>query len=120
MTKFYKKLSIIIPVYNEKKTIKKILTKINKLNGIKKEIIIVDDASNDGSLQVIRENKKLFSKLIVHKTNKGKGGAIKSSKKFITGDLVIIQDADLEYNPKDYQKLLNCIKNGYNVVYLSL
>ena len=117
MTQFYKKLSIIIPVYNEKKTIKKILTKINKLNRIKKEIIIVDDASNDGSLELIKENKKLFSKLIIHKRNKGKGAAIKSSRKFITGDLVIIQDADLEYNPKDYQKLLNCIKNGYNVVY---
>ena len=117
MKKFYKKLSIIIPVYNEKKTIKQILLKINKLRKINKEIIIVDDASNDGSLEIIKKNKKLFSKLIIHKTNKGKGGAIKSARKYITGDIVIIQDADLEYNPKDYQKLLNCIKNGNNVVY---
>lgn len=117
MKKFYKKLSIIIPVYNEKKTIKKILSKINKLNKINKEIIVVDDASTDGSLKLLKKNKKLFSRLIIHKFNKGKGGAIISGRKYITGDIVIIQDADLEYDPNDYQKLLNCIKDGNKVVY---
>ena len=117
MTKFYKKLSIIIPVYNEKRTIKNILFKINKLTKIKKEIIVVDDASSDGTLEIIKKNKKLITKLIIHKNNKGKGGAIKSARKYITGDIVVIQDADLEYDPKDYQKLLNCFKTSIKVVY---
>ena len=117
MNYYFKKLSIIIPLYNEKKTIKKLLYKINNLKSFKKEIIVVDDASTDGSVDILRKNRKLITKIIYHKKNKGKGAAIKSAKNFISGDVIIIQDADLEYNPNDYIKLLNYIKIGYKVVY---
>jgi dolichol-phosphate mannosyltransferase len=118
MYKFKKKLSIIIPVYNEKNTIEKLLNKIHKIRHIKKEIIVVDDASYDGSTNILKKNRKKITKLIYHKKNLGKGAAIRSAQKFIKGDVVIIQDADLEYNPMDYQKLLYFIdKKGYKVVY---
>ena len=117
MIKFNNKLSIIIPVYNEKNTIEKLLNKIHKLRNIKKEIIVVDDASNDGSVNILRKNKKKINKLIYHKKNLGKGAAIKSAQKFVKGNVVIIQDADLEYDPVDYYKLLRFINKGYKVVY---
>lgn len=117
MTKFSKKLSIIIPVYNEKNTIEKVLDKITKITDVKKEIIVVDDSSDDGSYEILKINKKKITKLIHHSRNLGKGAAIKSAKKFITGDIVIIQDADLEYDPNDYRKLLTQIQKGYRVVY---
>jgi dolichol-phosphate mannosyltransferase len=117
MTKFKKKLSIIIPVYNEKNTIEKLLNKIHKLYHIKKEIIVVDDASYDGSTNILKKNKNKFTKLIHHKKNLGKGAAIKTAKKFVKGNVVIIQDADLEYHPSDYFKLLHFINKGYKVVY---
>jgi glycosyltransferase involved in cell wall biosynthesis len=117
MTKFSKKLSIIIPVYNEKNTIEKVLDKITKITDVKKEIIVVDDSSDDGSYEILKINKKKITKLIHHSRNLGKGAAIKSAKKFITGDIVIIQDADLEYDPNDYRKLLTQIQKGYSVVY---
>ena len=117
MFKFNEKLTIIIPVYNEKNTIEKIINKICKLSDIKKEIIVVDDASNDGTKEILIKNKNKITKLIHHKKNIGKGGAIKSAKKYIKGNYVIIQDADLEYNPSDYYKLLNFIKKGHDVVY---
>jgi glycosyltransferase involved in cell wall biosynthesis len=117
MIKFNNKLSIIIPVYNEKNTIEKLLIKIHKLRNIKKEIIVVDDASNDGSVNILKKNKNKINKLIYHKKNLGKGAAIKSAQKFVKGNVVIIQDADLEYDPVDYYKLLRLINKGYKVVY---
>ena len=116
MIKFNNKLSIIIPVYNEKNTIQKLLNKIHKLNYIKKEIIVVDDASYDGSTNILKKNRKKITKLIHHNKNLGKGAAIKSAQKFIKGDTVIIQDADLEYDPKDYYKLLYFINKGFKVI----
>ena len=110
MIRFKKKLSVIIPVYNEKNTIEKLLNKIHKLSDIKKEIIVVDDASNDGSTNILKKSKKKITKLIHHKKNLGKGAAIKSAQKFVKGNVVIIQDAD-------YHKLLNFINKGYKVVY---
>lgn len=117
MIKFTKKLSIIIPVYNEKHTIQKILDKIYKLKQIKKEIIVVNDASNDGTKEILYRNKKKITHLVDHKKNHGKGAAIKTAQKLITGDVVVIQDGDLEYDPSDYIKLLREISKGYNVVY---
>jgi dolichol-phosphate mannosyltransferase len=117
MTKFNNKLSIIIPVYNEKNTINKLLNKIHKLSDIKKQIIVVDDASYDGSAKILKKNKNKITKLIHHKKNLGKGAAIKSAQKFVKGNVVIIQDADLEYDPRDYYKLLYFIRSGYKVVY---
>jgi glycosyltransferase involved in cell wall biosynthesis len=109
------KLSVIIPCYNEKKTIKKIIDKIF-LQKINLEIILVDDGSDDGTVNVIKNYKKDSRiKKVFHLKNKGKGAAIKSSVKFITGDLVLIQDADLEYNPKDYKKILDKFKEDKNV-----
>ena len=117
MTIFKDKLSIIIPVYNEQNTIQKVLNKIYKLKFIKKQIIVVDDGSNDNTLKILKKNNNKIYKLIRHTKNLGKGAAIKSAKKYVSGSVVIIQDADLEYDPKDYQNLLNYIKKGHKVVY---
>jgi len=119
MIKFKKKLSIIIPVYNEKNTIEKLLNKIHKLADIKKkEIIVVDDASYDGSANILRKNKNKITKLIHHKKNMGKGSAIRSGIKLATGSVILIQDADLEYNPNDYKVLLQpFIETDADVVY---
>ena len=106
-------LTIIIPCYNEKKTIIEIINQIKKLKRIKKQIILIDDGSSDGTKQLIKtklQNK--VDKIIFHKFNKGKGAAIISSIKYIKGNLVIIQDADLEYNPKDYVKLIKPFSNN--------
>jgi Glycosyltransferases, probably involved in cell wall biogenesis len=112
-------LTIIIPVYNEINTIEKILDKIDQINFISKEIILVDDCSSDGTKTLIE--RKLFkrvSKVIYHNTNNGKGSAIKSAQNFINGKYVIIQDADLEYDPWDYQYLLKpLIDEKFDVVY---
>jgi dolichol-phosphate mannosyltransferase len=117
MIKSNNKLSIIIPVYNEKNTVEKILNKIYNLKDIKKEIIVVDDASYDGSSNILKNNISKIDKLIHHKKNLGKGAAIKSAQKLVKGNIVIIQDADLEYDPNDYRKLLYFINKGYKVVY---
>ncbi len=105
-------LSIIIPCFNEKKTILRLINQIKKLKKIKKQIILVDDGSKDGTKELIKKNlTKKVNKIIFHKKNRGKGAAIISSLKFIKGNLVIIQDADLEYNPRDYYKLLKPFLN---------
>ena len=113
------KLSIIIPVYNEMNTIQEILKKIEDLHEIKKQIIIVDDGSSDETFNLIQNYKfKSEHKIIKHKVNSGKGAAIKSSVNYILGDIVIIQDADLEYDPKDYKEVIfPIIKNKSKIVY---
>ena len=111
------KLSIIIPCYNEKNTIEKIVIKLNSLK-IKKQIILVDDNSNDGTTKIIENISKKLDKVIFHKKNLGKGSAIKSAKKFINGDYVVIQDADLEYDPKNLISMFNLmIDKKYEVLY---
>lgn len=113
------KLSIIIPVYNEEKTIKRIIDKINKVKvGLKKEIIIVDDGSTDKTRDILNKINQKGTKIFYHEKNKGKGGAIRKALKHVTGDIIIIQDADLEYDPMDYPKLISPIlKNKAKVVY---
>lgn len=113
------KLSIIIPVYNEMNTIQKILDKVEDLHDIKKQIIIIDDGSTDKSFDLIKNYKfKSENKIIKHEKNSGKGAAIISSLNFISGDIVIIQDADLEYNPFDYYKIIDpIIRNKNEIVY---
>lgn len=113
------KLSIIIPCYNEKNTILSLITKVENvdLENIEKEIIIVDDSSSDGTRELIQSRLKKH-KLIFHNQNRGKGSAIRTALKHITGDIVIIQDADMEYNPNDYKILIQpIIDKKYKVVY---
>lgn len=113
------KLSVLIPVYNEKNTIEKIVQVIRAVP-VEKEIILVDDGSSDGTREIIR---RLFSnqsdvKVIFHEANAGKGRAIQTGIAAASGDTVIIQDADLEYDPKDYPRLLRAMEeNRVNVVY---
>ena len=107
------KLSIIMPVYNEEKTIREILAKINAVQlSIDKEIIIVDDFSTDSTREILRKIKDRNVKILYHKKNGGKGSAIRTGLQYITGDIIIIQDADLEYNPEEYSRLLQPILDG--------
>ena len=104
------KLTIIIPAYNEIKTIQDIINKIFNIK-IQKQIILVDDHSSDGTKEVIQKNKDKIDKIIFHDINKGKGSAIKSAQEFVQGEYVVIQDADLEYDPNDLISLLFEIEN---------
>lgn len=106
-------LSILIPVYNEKDTILKILKKVDKvnINSIKKEIILVDDGSTDGTRQLLVPLKNRYN-IIFHEKNLGKGAAIRTALKHANGDILIIQDADLEYNPEDFKQLIQPILAG--------
>ena len=110
------KLSVVIPVYNESKTIKNLVEKVEKvdLNKIKKELIIVNDYSKDNSQDIIKNLMKKYKniKLINHEINQGKGAAIRTGLKYFTGNLVIIQDGDLEYNPEEYKNLIKPILEG--------
>ena len=112
-------LTIIIPVFNEIKTIEKILIKIHDVSFISKQIILVDDGSTDGTKKLVESKLyKMVTKVIYHQNNMGKGAAIKSAQIHVNGEYVIIQDADLEYDPEDYYKLLKpIIKGEASVVY---
>ncbi len=102
------KISIIIPCYNEAKTIKSVYEKVNNFKGTDKEIIIVDDFSTDETRKIIEEIIKIDSnvKVVLKDKNEGKGSALREGLKVSDGDIIIIQDADMEYDPYDYDKLL--------------
>jgi len=113
------KVSVVIPVYNEIDTIEEIIARVDKV-AIKKEIIVIDDLSIDGTRERLKKivADKENVKVIYHKRNRGKGAALRTGFASVTGDIVIIQDADLEYDPNEYPKLLEPISDGRaDVVY---
>jgi glycosyltransferase involved in cell wall biosynthesis len=114
------KLSIVIPVYNEKATLKKIVSLVKAVKGIDKEIILVDDGSTDGSVDILKDLKKKDPSLKVYfkEENKGKGHTLRLGFEHSTGDYIIVQDADLEYDPQEYHKLLRVLEeDSVDVVY---
>ena len=113
------KTSIIIPCYNEEKTIEKIIDKVRDNINSPYEIIVIDDGSTDKTRLILENNlKNKINELLINEKNYGKGFSIKKGIEATTGDIIIIQDADLEYDPKDYAKLIEPIKNGFaDVVY---
>ena len=114
------KLTIIIPCFNENKYIETIIDSVNSQSFPDKQIIVVDDGSTDGTRGKLKRLKDLgkIDNLIYHEINQGKGAAIRTGIREAKGEIIIIQDADLEYNPSDYSRLIKPITNGYaDVVY---
>jgi len=115
-----KKVSIVIPVFNEQKTIRQIIERVTKIsfNNLEKEIIVVDDGSNDKTREILRTINDKNIKIFYCQKNQGKGAALQTGFKAVTGDFIIIQDADLEYDPADFKKFEKPILSGFaDVVY---
>ena len=113
------KISIIVPVFNEEKTLNTILDKINqqKIEGILFEIIVVNDGSTDNSLKILKDNSNQYQKLINLEKNMGKGGAVREGLLDSSGEYILFQDADMEYDPSEYSKLLKpIIDNNADIV----
>lgn len=112
-----KKLSVVIPVYNEKNTIREVLKRVEevRLDGLEKEIILVEDSSTDGTKEIL-ESLDSGYKVFFQDKNMGKGLAVKRGFENSTGDIVLIQDADLEYNPGEYPRLIQPILDGHAAV----
>jgi glycosyltransferase involved in cell wall biosynthesis len=112
------KLSVIIPVYNESESIETILQRVQD-TGLVSEILMVDDGSKDGTRDILKTlDGKNNVRVILHEQNQGKGAAVRTGMNAATGDVLLIQDADLEYDPRDYSELLQPIKEGLaDVVY---
>lgn len=115
----FKKISIVIPAYNEEKTIAEIINRVKKIEiGLDKEIIVVDDGSTDGTRGILKSLTDESLKVIFHEKNLGKAAALRTGFSKATGDIVLVQDADLEYDPRDYPRLLEPILDGRaDVVY---
>jgi len=114
------KLSIIVPVYNEEKTIAEVLKRLKneEIPGVEKQIIVVDDGSKDSTRKILSNIKNRNVKIILHEKNQGKGAAVKTGIKNASGDYIIIQDADLEYHPRQIKNLVAPIlKKQAEVVY---
>lgn len=111
------KISVLVPVYNEEKTIAQILKKVKAVD-LEKEIIVVDDGSTDSTRQILLSLKDPEIRIFYHDKNKGKGAALSTAVKEATGDIILFQDADLEYDPREYKALTEPIINGMaDVVY---
>src|SRR5512143_3546053 len=104
------KLSVVIPCYNERTTIRAIVDAVRASPVVDKEIIVVDDCSQDGTRDLLRtEIEPLVTRVIYHERNQGKGAALRTGFAAATGDAVLVQDADLEYDPQEYPRLLRPI-----------
>ena len=109
----YTKLSVIVPIFNERNTVVEIMRRMRVVElPIEREFILVDDGSSDGTRQVLAQLGDSTVKVVNHTANRGKGAAIRTGLEHVTGDLVLIQDADLEYDPEDWPKLLAPIFRG--------
>lgn len=108
------KLSIIMPVFNERNTIKEILRRVRQvdLGELEREIVIVDDGSEDGTRDILSMEEDSITRVIYHPENRGKGAAVRTGFAAATGDLMVVQDADLEYDPEDYPRLLEPVLKG--------
>jgi glycosyltransferase involved in cell wall biosynthesis len=114
------KLSIVMPVFNERNTIKEILRRVRQvdLGDLERELVIVDDGSSDGTRDILAMEEDSGTRVIYHTENRGKGAAVRTGFAAACGDLILVQDADLEYDPEDYPKLLDpVIKGKAQVVY---
>ena len=100
------RLSVIIPVFNERATIQELLKRVDAVD-LEKEVIIVDDCSTDGTREVLKEIWRNIHTVVFHDKNLGKGAAVRTGLKYASGDYVIVQDADLEYDPQEYTKIIN-------------
>jgi glycosyltransferase involved in cell wall biosynthesis len=109
----YQKLSVIVPVYDERNTVAEIVRRMRAVDiPLEREFVLVDDGSTDGTREVLGQLTDSTVRVVYHEQNKGKGAAIRSGLAQVTGDLVLIQDADLEYDPEDWPKLLAPILRG--------
>ncbi len=109
----FQKLSVIVPIFNERNTVVEIMRRMRAVDlPIEREFILVDDGSSDGTRQVLAQLGDSTAKVVLHRTNMGKGAAIRTALEHVTGDLVLIQDADLEYDPEDWPKLLAPVFRG--------
>jgi glycosyltransferase involved in cell wall biosynthesis len=114
-TSVVRKLSVIVPVYNERNTLVEILRRMRAVelpNDIEREIIVVDDGSDDGTRDVLKQLGDSTVRIVTHEQNRGKGAALRTGFSHATGDYVLVQDADLEYDPEDWPKLLNPVLRG--------
>jgi glycosyltransferase involved in cell wall biosynthesis len=110
-----RKLSVVVPVYNERNTLVEILRRMRQVRlpeGIDREIIVVDDGSSDGTREVLKQLGDSTVRVVLHPHNQGKGAAVRTGFAHATGDYVLVQDADLEYDPDDWPKLLNPVLRG--------
>jgi glycosyltransferase involved in cell wall biosynthesis len=110
-----RKLSVIVPVYNERNTVVEVVRRMRAVelpDGIEREIIVIDDGSNDGTRDVLRQLGDSTVRVLVHEANRGKGASVRTGLALATGDYVLIQDADLEYDPDDWPRLIAPVIRG--------